>query len=177
METYSWRQSQTCWSFWFCCSEHRSEWCLWGEGAHYPDSSHRSRLNHQGMCTASKWAYLEYMDKKKENRKRKTYHSSLLKIPESSRDNRNRTTVIHRSKLIKIRAKHTRTFQVQRGYRFYITFRSVLYWPRLSTTGSSGLSGSSGSLGSGSSELTDPSTVPAPSWGLCVVGGSSLSSC
>lgn len=166
METYSWRQSQTCWSFWFCCSEHRSEWCLWGEGAHYPDSSHRSRLNHQGMCTASKWAYLEYMDKKKENRKRKTCHSSLLKSPESSRDNRCNPQV-----------KVNKNQQVQRGYRFYITFPSVLYWPRLSTTGSSGLSGSSGSLGSGSSELTDPSTVPAPSWGLCIVGGSSFSSC
>lgn len=65
-KTYSWRQSQTCWSFGFCCSERRSEWCLWGEVVHYPASSHRSRPNCQGTCTASKWAYLEYTDEKKD---------------------------------------------------------------------------------------------------------------
>lgn len=73
-ETYSWRRSRTCWSWWSCCSVHRSEWCLWEEVVHYPASSHHSRPNHQGTCTASKWAYLEHMGKKKETRRGREYN-------------------------------------------------------------------------------------------------------
>lgn len=61
-ETYSCWQSQTCWSLWFCCSERRSEWCLWAVVERRPASSRHSRRNLRGTCTAGKRAYLKHME-------------------------------------------------------------------------------------------------------------------